>query len=74
MTYLLLVVACLAGNPSDCREERIAMPEITNATACYLGGQVMLRDWTRGHKGWRLTNARCLERRNIASAHPQGAP
>jgi hypothetical protein len=68
MSYVLLVVACLNGHPDECREHRLPLPQITNATACHLGGAVLLRDWIADHRGWRLTDVKCLASSKVASA------
>jgi len=68
MSYVLLVVACLNGHPDECLEHRLPLPQITNATACHLGGAVLLRDWIADHRGWRLTEVKCLANSKVASA------
>ena len=68
MSYVLLVVACLNGHPDECLEHRLPLPQITNATACYLGGAILLRDWIADHRGWRLTDVKCLANSKVASA------
>jgi hypothetical protein len=68
MTYMLLVVACLAGQPNQCVRERLPLPEVTNATACHIGGHMRLRDWVGAHKGWRLKDARCLPPHTVTAA------
>ena len=68
MSYVLLVVACLNGQPDECREHHLSLPHITNATACHLGGAVLLRDWIADHAGWRLKDVKCLTNSNVASA------
>ena len=68
MSYVLLVVACLTGQPGECREHHLPLPNITNATACHLGGAVRLREWVAGHAGWRLTDVKCLSNSKVASA------
>ncbi|UEM19266.1 hypothetical protein JL100_019490 [Skermanella mucosa] len=60
MPYVLLVVACLTGQPAECRRQELPLPQITNATGCHLGGAVRLRDWIAENGGWRLTDVRCL--------------
>jgi hypothetical protein len=73
MSYVLLVVACLNGQPAngqpnECREHRLPLPQITNATACHLGGAARLRDWIADHREWRLTDVKCLVSSKVASA------
>lgn len=68
MSYVLLVVACLNGQPGACVEHRLSLPQITNATACHLGGAIRLRDWIADHAGWRLKDVKCLTNSNVASA------
>jgi len=68
MSYVLLVVACLNGHPDECLEHRLPLPQITNATACHLGSAVLLRDWIADHRGWRLTDVKCLANSKVASA------
>jgi hypothetical protein len=60
VSYILLVVACLLGKPAECRQDHLPLPQITNATACHLGGRARLREWMDEHRGWRLTDVRCL--------------
>ena len=64
MKFVLIIAACLSHNGAalssgDCREEHISMPEITNQTGCHLAAQMKLRDWTRSHLDWKLTDAYC---------------
>jgi hypothetical protein len=73
MSYMLLVVACFAGQSpasqsGECREHHLPLPQITNATACHLGGAVRLREWVAAHEGWRLTDVKCLSNSKVASA------
>ena len=68
MSYVLLVVACLNGQPDECREHRLPLPQITNATACHLGGAARLRDWIADHREWRLADVKCLVSSKVASA------
>jgi hypothetical protein len=67
MSYVLLVVACLTGQPGECREHHLPLPQITNATVCHLGGAVRLREWVADHEGWRLTDVKCLQNSKVAS-------
>jgi len=70
MSYVLPVVACLNGQSQagqsladqsgECREHRLPLPQITNATACHLGGAVRPREWAAAHENWRLTDVECL--------------
>ncbi|HYD31185.1 MAG TPA: hypothetical protein VEB64_10080 [Azospirillaceae bacterium] len=61
MSYFLLVVACLAGQPgtASCSQERIALPEIRNESACYLASRLRLQDWMADHGDRRVVDARC---------------
>jgi hypothetical protein len=68
MFYVPLVVACLTGQPGECREHHLPLPQITNATACHLGGAVRLRERVADHEGWRLSDVKCLENFKVASA------
>ncbi|MDP9196102.1 MAG: hypothetical protein M3O22_04945 [Pseudomonadota bacterium] len=76
MKYALLVVACLANEPTDCREYMSVIPEVTNATACHLVGQAELRSWLRAHEDWRLSDAYCLRvpDNRLQTAAVDGAP
>ncbi|EWY39488.1 hypothetical protein N825_06645 [Skermanella stibiiresistens SB22] len=71
MPYALLVVACLVGQPAECRQHQLPLPQITNATACHLGGAVRLRAWLAENEGWRLTDAECVS--DPEAAAPQAA-
>jgi len=68
MSYVLLVTACLTGQPGECREHRLPLSQITNTTACHLGGAVRLREWVTDHKGWRLTDVKRLQNYSVTSA------
>ena len=68
MSYVPLVVACLTGQLGECREHHLPLPQITNATACHLGGAVRLRERVADHEGWRLSDVKCLENFKVASA------
>ncbi len=70
MSYVLLVMACLIGHPTECRQDRLAVPEAVSEESCGRDGEALLPDWTRRHRGWRLTEARCVRGRDIASADP----
>lgn len=62
MQYILFVIACLSGQPGQCTGETIALPEVTNATACHLAGRLHLRDWALEHPGMRVREAKCMGR------------
>lgn len=80
MSYFLLVVACLSGQPgagplNACAQERIALPEVHNETACYLASRLRLTDWIDGHGDRRVTDARCtmIEAAPISASVSSGA-
>lgn len=62
MQYILLVIACLSGQPGQCVGETVALPEVTNATACHLASRLRLRDWALNHPGMRVKDAKCMGR------------
>lgn len=62
MQYILFVLACLSGQPGQCVGEPIALPEVTNATACHLAGRLRLHEWALEHPGMRIKEAKCMGR------------
>ena len=59
----------LTGQPGECREHHLPLPQITNATApAILAGRYALREWVADHEGWRLTDVKCLSNSKVASA------
>jgi len=53
----LVILACLAGHPSDCRTERL--PFEGPMTACALHGQFVVEAWVSAHPNWRPVRWRC---------------
>lgn len=59
---ILIVAACLAAAPADCREERIPLAAPT-PIACLAVGQPTLAEWAAAHPKWRIVGFRCVEAR-----------
>jgi hypothetical protein len=55
MTLVLLI--CLASNPSECRTEPIAFDG--GPVACAIHGQQAAAEWLALHPRWRLAKWRC---------------
>lgn len=60
MGFVLLVVACLSGDPALCASEQLALPGVTTETGCYLAGRLRLQEWMDEHAERELTDVRCL--------------
>lgn len=56
MTALIIVI-CLAAQPSVCREER--PPVDVSMVSCQVQGQLIAADWLSEHPKWTLRGWRC---------------
>jgi hypothetical protein len=54
----LVLVFCMLASPSDCREERPMLEELTLAR-CMVQGQQIASDWLAEHPNWTLSRWRC---------------
>lgn len=55
MIYTLLIVACLASAPADCRRYEQPAPGLSaNPTAAFLEAQTRVARWAERHPGLRV--------------------
>jgi hypothetical protein len=66
MTELVLIF-CLAGVPSSCREERPLLEQMS-PMSCLMHGQQYALEWLADHPKWALSGWRCEE--NVPKHEP----
>ena len=54
----LILIVCLIGSPSLCREERPPVTEVSGQF-CMVHGQQLALEWLDAHPKWALKGWRC---------------
>lgn len=54
----LIFIACLAGSPNGCQEQRLLFTDIT-PMACMAGAQPQLAKWTNERPGYEIRSWKC---------------
>jgi len=55
----ILLTACLIGEPSTCREHKIALHPGVSLTQCLMTAPPHLAQWSQEHPGWHVERWQC---------------
>ncbi len=64
---VLVLIFCLIGAPSACREERPMLDQVP-LTSCIVQGQQYAQEWLAEHPKWVLSRWRCEQ--NVPRQQP----
>jgi len=55
----ILLTACLIGEPSTCRDDKIALHPGISLTQCLMTAPPHLAQWSQEHPGWHVERWQC---------------
>ncbi|PPD00138.1 MAG: hypothetical protein CTY31_08585 [Hyphomicrobium sp.] len=55
----IILSACLANDPSVCRDYKIPLSSDVDVTNCAMSAPPHFAKWTEEHPGWNITKWRC---------------
>ncbi len=72
----LVFVACMIGEPQNCREAELQLWDENSPMACMMSAQGSLARWTSDHPDWQISRWKCRipgrdENRQRASNDPE---
>jgi hypothetical protein len=55
----ILLTACLIGEPTTCRDDKIALLPGVSLTQCLMTALPQLAKWSEEHPGWHVERWQC---------------
>jgi hypothetical protein len=57
----ILLTVCLIGDPSQCRDHRIALTPGTTLVQCLMAAPPHIAQWSEDHPGWHVERWQCSD-------------
>lgn len=63
---VLLIVGCLSGDPSQCKNFKTTLDEHISVQQCFMGGPTQIAQWSEQNPGWDFKRLTCTTDREIS--------